>query len=70
MMKIKEEGLVTDKRGAKRTKMCQHCSSLASALRELKRQASDLTKDKIVERLQKALGENLPDDSILHTATE
>jgi hypothetical protein len=33
-------------------------------------QASDLTKDKIVERLHKALGENLSDDSMLDTATE
>ncbi len=69
-MKIKEEGLVTDKRGAKRTKMCQHCSSLASALRELKRQASDLTKDKIVETLQNALAGNLPDDLMEDNAKE
>jgi len=61
---------VTDERGAKRTKTCQHCTSLVSALRELETQASDLTKDKIVERLHNALGENLSDDTMLATATE
>jgi hypothetical protein len=67
---IQEEGTVTDERGAKRTKTCQHCTSLVSALRELETQASDLTKDKIVERLHNALGENLSDDTMLATATE
>ena len=57
-----EEGAVTEQRGTKRTKTCQHCTSLVSALRELERQAGDFTKDKIVESLQKALAEKLPDD--------